>query len=381
MLAGFVGIERYLPRKAKILWKMPRADEMNSTNVCDVCHRTSPYISSAIGICGECLLKHFHKARSNLRVVHADSRAEFNLPAQPPRASKGIRCNICCNECVIGENEYGYCGLRTVKGNKLVHLAGIPARGFLHWYRDPVPTNCVADWVCGGEQHRGCHNLAVFYASCTMNCLFCQNWHFRQMSPAKMKLIGAKSLASEANSRTFCVCYFGGDPASQMPHALAVSRYLSQQGVRICWETNGTMHPKLLDAALQYSFETGGCIKFDLKAFDDELHLALTGVSNRRTLENFARVSRKYGDRPQSPLVVASTLLVPGYVESDQVAKIAQYIAALNPQIPYTLLAFAPHFRMDDLPYTLASLAHQAESAARAAGLTRVRVGNKHLLG
>ena len=74
-------------------------------------------------------------------------------------------------------------------------------------------------------------------------------------------------------------------------------------------------------------------------------------------------------------------MLVPGYVESEQVGKIAQYIAALNPQIPYTLLAFAPHFRMDDLPYTPASLAHQAESAARAAGLTRVRVGNKHLLG
>jgi hypothetical protein len=141
---------------------------MISTNVCGVCHRTSPSISSAIGVCGECLLKHFHNSRSHLRAVHADSRDEFNLPAQPPRAPNGIRCNICSNECAIGENEYGYCGLRTVKFSKLVHLAGMPARGFLHWYRDPLPTNCVADWVCGGEQHRGCHNLAVFYAGCTM---------------------------------------------------------------------------------------------------------------------------------------------------------------------------------------------------------------------
>ncbi|MEJ2366587.1 MAG: PEP/pyruvate-binding domain-containing protein [Deltaproteobacteria bacterium] len=40
-------------------------------------------------------------------------------------------------------------------------------------------TNCVADWVCAGHRQAGYHNLAVFYASCTINCLYCQNWHFR----------------------------------------------------------------------------------------------------------------------------------------------------------------------------------------------------------
>jgi archaemetzincin len=30
---------------------------------------------------------------------------------------------LCSNECVIGENERGYCGLRTVRDGKLVHLA------------------------------------------------------------------------------------------------------------------------------------------------------------------------------------------------------------------------------------------------------------------
>jgi pyruvate formate lyase activating enzyme len=335
----------------------------------------------AIGICSDCLRDHFHDARPRLDAIHADTRAKFGLPAQPPRHPGGIRCKLCGNECIIVENERGYCGLRTVRDGKLVQLAGTPARGFLHWYRDPLPTNCVADWVCKGGQHRGCHNLAVFYASCTANCLFCQNWRFREMSPAKDEPISARDLAAVANSRTFCVCYFGGDPASQMPHALAASRYLARLGVRVCWETNGTMHPKLLDAAVQCSLDTGGCIKFDLKAFDEELHLALTGISNRRTLDNFARAARRHSERPQPPLVVASTLLVPGYVETDQVGKIAQFIAALDPQIPYALLAFAPHFHMDELPCTSVRHAREAEAAARAAGLAKVRIGNRHLLG
>lgn len=352
-----------------------------SDKICSICHRATSPVSTALGICGDCLRERFPAARSHLEAVHAASRAQFDLPVVPPRHPAGIGCALCSNECVMGENERGYCGLRTVRTGRLVHLAGTPERGLLQWYRDPLPTNCVADWVCEGHVHRGYHNLAVFYASCTMNCLFCQNWRFRERLPTRSKTLSARELASAANSRTFCVCYFGGDPASQMPHALAASRHLAGRGVRVCWETNGTMHPKLLDAAVQYSLDTGGCIKFDLKAFDEELHIALTGASNRRTLENFARAARRFDQRPHLPLVVASTLLVPGYVDADQVGKIARFVAALNPQIPYALLAFAPHFFMPDLPCTSVRQAEEAEAAARAAGLANVRIGNRHLLG
>lgn len=306
---------------------------------------------------------------------------EFDLPMEPPRQPYGVQCKLCSNECFIGEGRRGFCGLRIVRNGKLTHLAGTPGRGLLHWYRDPLPTNCVADWVCEGRQHRGDHNLAVFYASCTSNCLFCQNWHFRQVDPDRSETISAQELASEATSRTFCVCYFGGDPASQMPHALAASKYLARKGVRVCWETNGMMHPKFLDSALRYSLDTGGCIKFDLKAFDEEVHLGLTGVSNKRTLENFARAAKCFDERPELPLVVACTLLVPGYVDPDQVGKIAGFIAAINVNIPYTLLAFAPNFYMHDLPCTTLDHAHQAEAAAREAGLVNVHIGNRHLLG
>lgn len=287
---------------------------------------------------------------------------------------------MCSNQCVIAEGERGYCGLREVRAGRLVHLAGTPARGRLHWYRDPLPTNCVADWVCEGAQHPDCHNLAVFYASCTANCLLCQNWQFRQPTASETQFLSAEELAAAANADTFCVCFFGGDPASQMPHALAASRRLAEQGVRVCWETNGMMHPRLLDAALEHSLSTGGCVKFDLKAFDEQVHQALTGVSNRRTFENFARAGSRFAERQELPLVVASTLLVPGYVDATEVAGIARLIASIDPRIPYALLAFGPSFMMNDLPCTSAQQALEAESAARAAGLKNVRLGNRHLL-
>lgn len=352
-----------------------------AATACSSCGCSTSISSRALGVCRSCILSHAVALRPHFARVHARSRSRFDLPAQPPRVEGGTRCRLCANECVIGEGEKGFCGLRTVKSGRLRHVAGTPSRGLLSWYRDPLPTNCVADWVCEGWLHPGRHNLAVFYESCTADCLFCQNWHFRQVVPERSRMTSAAELAQAANERTFCVCFFGGDPASQMPHALATSRVLADRGVRICWETAGTMHPGLLDAALRLSLRSGGCVKFDLKAFDEALHLALCGISNQRTLANFARAAKRSRERPDLPLVVASTLLVPGYVDPDQVGKIAGFIASIDPDIPYALLAFAPHFLMHDLPYTAASHAQAAESAARAAGLTNVRIGNRHLLG
>jgi len=351
------------------------------TPICQICHRRTSLIAVALGICADCIRERFDQALPAIQAAHAASRAAFDLPVAPPRQSGGVQCMLCGNECLIGEGERGFCGLRKVRQGRLVHLAGTPQCGLLHWYRDPLPTNCVADWVCEGSRHPGSHNLAVFYASCTSNCLFCQNWHYRQTSPTRSQTISAAELAAQANQRTFCVCFFGGDPASQMAHALATSKLLAQRGVRVCWETNGMMHPRLLEAAVQYSLESGGCVKFDLKAFDESIHIALTGVSNRRTLENFARAAQRYGERPELPLVIASTLLVPGYVDTDQVEHIARWIASFDVRIPYALLAFAPNFYMHDLPCTAVKHALEAEAAARSAGLINVRIGNRHLLG
>jgi len=360
------------------------------TQRCVLCGAESRLIIGHLGVCGECLGTRFEQARPQVQRAHAETRRAFGLPEAPPRSVDGVPCPLCSRSCVVGRGERGYCGLRvgndTVPredkstGKRLKHLAGTPARGVLHWYRDALPTNCVADWVCSGHQRYGYHNLAVFYASCSLNCLFCQNWHFREVDPAASEGISARELADHANARTYCVCYFGGDPASQMPHALASAHYLAERGVTVCWETAGTQHPKLMDRAARLSLETGGIIKFDLKAFDEGLHMALTGASNWRTLENFRRAAAFFNERPEAPLVVASTLLVPGYVTPDQVGRIARFIADINPHIPYALLGFAPNFYVPDLPCTSVSHAEAAEAAARDAGLTNVRIGNRHLL-
>ena len=358
---------------------------MSGSGRCQLCGKRSRLTPAVLSVCADCIRTRPGAALPLTMQAHAAIRREFDLPPEPPHTPDGVECRPCVNACRLGEGETGLCGLRTVREGRLVHLAGKPSGALVSWYDDPLPTNCVADWLCEGNHQRGKVNLAVFYEACTFNCISCQNWHFRLKRPPGR--VSAEHLAAQAHQRTFCICFFGGDPTPQMPHALATSRLLAREGVTVCWETNGSMHPRFLDQAVDLSLETGGCIKFDLKALDETLHLALTGVSNRRTQENFRRAAQRIPERLSSrrgrggpPLVVASTLLVPGYVDAKEVGQIARFIAEIDPDIPYALLGFHPHFFVPDLPRTSVRHAREAEEAARAAGLTRVRIGNRHLL-
>ena len=89
---------------------------------------------------------------------------------------------------------------------------------------------------------------------------------------------------------------------------------------------------------------------------------------------------RQIKERPP-PFLIASTLLVPGYVDETEVSGIAQFIAGLDPEIPYSLLAFYPQFYLHDLPTTSRTHALRCKEAAEMAGLINVHVGNLHLLG
>ncbi len=347
---------------------------------CQLCGERSRLIAGQLGVCVGCIRERPEEALAIADDAHAAGRRLFGLPEHPPDVGGGRRCGLCVQDCVVGEGQRGYCGLREVEEGRLHHLAGTPSRGLLHWYRDGLPTNCVADPVCSGHSQHGKHNLAVFYASCTIDCLFCQNYHFRETDPRESHTLSAEALSEMANDRTYCVCFFGGDPASQMPHALAAARRLADRGVVVCWETNGTGRPHFMDQALELAMGTGGCIKIDLKAYDDTLHRALTGASNRHTLENVTRAAARLQERPQPPLLVVSTLLVPGYVDAEEVGRIATFVAEQNPAIPYILLGFSPHFLFPDLPRTSVRHAEEAEDVARQAGLETVRVGNRHLL-
>lgn len=362
---------------------------------CRYCRKESKVISDVIGFCADCIREHFDEVWPEIKKVHGRSRNAYKLPEEPPHLEEGIPCPLCLRECRIPEGEKGYCGLRRVEEGRI--RGGRPHEGNLSYYYDPLPTNCVGSFVCPaatgcgypryaaseGPEY-GYMNLAVFYHACSFNCLFCQNYHFKGLVFSSKKT-SAKELAGAANKATSCICYFGGDPTPQILHALKTSRLALKDArgriLRICWETNGSAQETLLNEMADLSMGSGGCIKVDLKAWNDGLHHALCGVTNQKTLMNFKKLTERIESRPEPPFLIASTLLVPGYIDEPEVERLSKFIAGLNPEIPYSLLAFYPHFYIDDLPTTSRGHALRCKGVAEEAGLRHVHIGNKHMLG
>ncbi|MCD6369099.1 MAG: radical SAM protein [Thermoproteales archaeon] len=368
---------------------------------CSLCGKKSKTVSEVIGVCVECLR---NRPEEGLRIAlkaHGKSRGAFNLPLNVPRAEDGVKCNVCANRCRIPEGGKGFCGLVVNKGGRLYRMAG-GWRAVVSWYYDPLPTNCVAWWFCPGCTGRGYPtfsfsrrgaekgyvNLAVFYGACNSDCLFCQNWSYRENTALLKPIRTVAELVNAAkNERVSCVCFFGGDPGPQIMHALMASQKIlefsrrEKRIIRICWETNGLIGKPFLKRMIELSLTSGGIIKFDLKAWTPSVYKALTGVSNRSVYENFKTVAKYIGERPEVPLLTASTLLVPGYVDEYEVSKITEFIASLDPEIPYSLLAFHPDYMLTDLPPTSRRHALTAYNIAKKNGLKNVHIGNEWILG
>lgn len=72
--------------------------------------------------------------------------------------------------------------------------------------------------------------------------------------------------------------------------------------------------------------------------------------------------------------------VVPGYIDENEVRHIARFIASINPDIPYSMLAFYPHFYMSYMPLTPKVLAEGCRRVVQEEGLKNMRIGNVHFL-
>lgn len=361
-------------------------------------------ISGKIGICKTCLKRVFDEGL--VREIHSPFRTSLNLPPEPS-SEEGVKCNVCVNECVISLNHHGYCGIRVNHDNAIRSVAG-QGKLLAYIYLDPIPTNCVSIEFCpattgaGYPEYSvspngdaGYYNLAVFLYGCNLDCLFCQNIEhkliFRSYEKIQKSIVNRDEFIRLANrDDVTCICYFGGDPTPHILELLPMSNYIvraskeKRKVKRICWETNGLMNPALMRAAGRLSLTSGGIVKIDWKAWDAKVYSALTGINGekalRRLKENTELLAKMSRERPEIPLLTVSTLLVPGYVDEEEVGSIAAFLASLDENIPYVLLAFYPHHLMADMPKTSYTHAQRCYREAKKAGLKKVSLGNIWLL-
>lgn len=365
---------------------------------CELCGKQSQLVARTLGVCVECVRRRPQDSMPFINRAHEKARAVFGLPPRRPRSQGGIPCNICAHECRIGDLEVGYCGLRKNVGGRLLSAVSTE-KALLHAYLDPQVTNCCAAWFCpagtgsGFPKYAlrngpegGYYNLALFFYGCNFNCLFCQNTSHKELEVAEETTADELVNMTLSNQRISCWCFFGGSPEPQLPFAINASRKIlnampPKRILRICFEWNGCGNRRMVERAAEVVFRSGGNLKFDLKSYDANLSLALSGVENSSAYRNFKMVYEMfYERRTDLPVLTATTLMVPGYTDAEEVDGIASFIADMDESIPYSLLVFSPHFMMSDLPVTPVRQVQECYKAAKR-HLKRVNIGNLNLLG
>ncbi len=383
---------------------MFRRQKREPVDRCVVCGREYYPLSSILPVCPDCIRERFDRCKEIVYRAHELSRTRFRLPYPQPSASNGVKCIFCARECSLSRGDVGYCGLTIVDENgRLRRIAGNGKWGLLDWYYDPLPTNCVAEWFCPASTgigypkysvsergpEIGYYNLAVFYGSCNLDCLYCQNWQYREYHlNISSKLVHVDELVRAADSnRVTCVCYFGGDPSSQIVHALVASKRMFENAqkknrvFRICWETNGQISPIFLRQVIELSLRSGGIVKVDIKAGTGNMYRALTDGEYSNVLRTIREVAKRVKERPEVPLLTISLLVVPGYVDHVEIENVCKLINELGVDVPLSFLAFHPDYLMSDLPPTSRKHMDLALKIAKEYGIEMVNVGNKWLLG
>ncbi len=374
---------------------------------CKFCGKSDKVISEVLQVCRNCILGgDWNEIKPHIMNVHKQVRQLVELPEKPPKAERPnikLKCNLCINECSLSENDISYCGLRNIQ---LRNSGLLPypskSKGYIHGYVDQNPTNCCNSWFCPAgtssgypefSNHEGpefgTYSYAAFLYGCTFDCLFCQNSSHKLFS--KRHLFNVETLANQIvkNEKITCLCYFGGTPEAQLPFSINLAELIlekiEKQGnkrkFRICFEWNGSGRKDLVEKCMRLAIKTGGNIKFDLKSYNEKINLALCGISNRRTLENFKFLAENYfGTRKNLPEMSACTLMVPEYTNHEEVEQIAKFVSSINREIPYSLLIFHGDYQMRDLGITPRKQALKCLKVAEKY-LENVNLGNKFLLG
>jgi len=226
-------------------------------------------------------------------------------------------------------------------------------------FYDPQPANCIAGWICPGTMEAGypkftktrgpeigCKNLAVYWGGCNYKCGFCQDWIHDVMRETSLPRFTEEEILDWVDESTTCICFCGGTPDISMEKVVKLAKAFrnkySGRILRICAETNLTAPLPELMAFAEIVINSGGGLNIGLKAGSEKVHIKLTGQSNKIVWDNFSVLFEKFGTGRPVPFLRPSLLLVPHYINLEEVETVCRRLADIDKNIPLKFISFLP---------------------------------------
>lgn len=274
-----------------------------------------------------------------------------------------IQCFACGHRCVIQPGRDGVCRVRFNDNGKLL-----------------VPYGYVGALACDPIEKKpffhvlpGSDALTFGMLGCDYHCGYCQNWVTSQMlrdpnAAAPARICTPQQLVDLAmQNRAPVVASSYNEPLITSEWAVDVFREAKRRGLKCAYISNGNGTPQVLD----YIRPHVDAYKVDLKTFDARGYRELGGV-----MENVISTIRMLKERGFWVEIV--TLVVPGFSDnSDDLRRMADFLASVDPLMPWHMTAFHPDYKMTDgYRRTTADDLMRIVEYGKAAGLRYLYPGN-----
>jgi pyruvate formate lyase activating enzyme len=275
---------------------------------------------------------------------------------------RGIRCQICPNECTLQEGEVSDCHNRKVFNGKLYTMAyGNPCAVHI----DPVEKKPMNHFKPGSTA------FSIATAGCNLACLNCQNWTISQTSPDKTEnydMMPDQVVAQAQKYNCNSIAYTYSEPITFYEYVLDTGKIAHDEGFSNILVSAGYIHQeplvnlcKVIDGA-----------NIDLKSMDDSIYLKL----NAGKLEPVLNCLKTMKD--EGVWLEITNLVVPSWTDDlDMIKRMCQWLVTNGfDNTPLHFSRFHPQYKLQRLAATPVQTLENAWNIARAEGLKFVYIGN-----
>lgn len=275
---------------------------------------------------------------------------------------KGLKCQICPNECKMLLNEVSDCKTRININNELYCIAyGNPCAVHV----DPIEKKPLYHFFPGSKA------FSIATAGCNLACLNCQNWEISQQSPRKTRNydLPPQKVVQECMDNNYqSIAYTYSDPVAYYEYTLDTSKLAREKGIKNVLVSAGYIHEKPLREWCQYI----DAANIDLKSFSNEIYEMLNAGKLEPVL-NTLKILKE-----ENVWLEITNLVVPNWTDDlDMIKEMCAWLAANDfNDTPLHFSRFHPQYQLTSLPVTPESILVNAKEIAMAEGLNYVYIGN-----
>lgn len=251
-----------------------------------------------------------------------------------PSADGRIICNLCPHSCILKEGQTGICSVRKNLGGKLFSINSDKVAAI---HSDPIEKKPLYHFLPGSE------SLSIAAMGCNFKCRFCQN-HSISMVENISDIAGEKVKPEEIidaakRAGASSISYTYTEPTIYYELMYETAKMAKEAGLRNVMVSNGFISREPLEKIIP--FMDGANI--DLKSFSDDFYSSYCGGKIAPVLDTIRILNRS------GCWLELTTLLIPELNSSaKEVDEIISFIADTNPEIPWHVSRFFPHFKEGD---------------------------------